>query len=304
MEHSFSSQHRDRVFIGIGFALMAFFLFAAMNGMVKFVSANHTPIEIAFYRCVMASIPMFIFMLIKTPQDLDLRRVKMPGILALRVIIGISAMVVMFESLQHLPLSTATMIFLLATLMTPAAAHFILHERMGVRRWAAIIFGLGGAALVLGPSAEGKVLGVILAVAASFGHTGAQISLRMLKGESPYVLTFTFTLGGALLLSPFIFMNGLQWFHSIQDFLWICLITVVGTIGQYFLAHAFKNASASIISPFALTGIVWATLLDIIIWSYVPGWPVFVGAGFIIIAKLYFAYREYQLQKIGQEQTK
>ena len=74
-------------------------------------------------------------------------------------------------------------------------------------------------------------------------------------------------------------------------FLFLC-IGITGGVGQYCLASALKLAPASVIAPINYTGLLWATLLDIIFWSYLPGWPVFMGGAIIIAAQAYIMHRE------------
>jgi drug/metabolite transporter (DMT)-like permease len=52
--------HKEHVVRGMVAALAAFFMFTVMNVFAKLLSANHSVIEIAFYRNLIASLP-FLF---------------------------------------------------------------------------------------------------------------------------------------------------------------------------------------------------------------------------------------------------
>ena len=52
------------------------------------------------------------------------------------------------------------------------------------------------------------------------------------------------------------------------------------------LYEGFRYAPASVIAPIEYTGLLWAFVYGFAIWSDVPGWRVFLGAGLILGASL------------------
>ena len=65
------------------------------------------------------------------------------------------------------------------------------------------------------------------------------------------------------------------------------IIGISGGLWHYCLTLGFQRAPASVLAPFNYTGLLWATLFDIMLWGYVPGLPVYLGATLIIAAQLY-----------------
>ena len=282
-------QHKDQIFKGIGFGLAAFFLFAAMSAAAKLLTDTHSVFEIAFYRSLIAAVPFAGFILLSKRYDLLV--VKKRGALAFRIVIGIVGLVFTFSAMKHLPIADATLIFLTATLITPMMALIILKEKMGRRRWLAIIFGLCGVALLVGPTGQGAMIGIIFGFAAAFCHSSTQVVLRILKQENSLTITFYFLIGGSLLMAPFMPFVASP-FENAQELWLMATVGATGAIAQICLSLAFKYAPANSISPFNFSGILWATLFDILIWSYIPGWPVFLGAAMMLMAKLYILNRE------------
>lgn len=286
--------HKDRVFLGIFFGLCAFFGFAVMSMGAKILTDTNSVFEISFYRCLITAIPMLFIILYK--KRYDLIAVQNKKLVSLRVVLGILALITTFATAKYLPLADATLLFMLATLITPIMAFFFLSEQMGWRRWTAVCIGLIGVALILQPRGEFVVLGTALGVFSALMHSTAQILLRKLKRESSFALTFYFVLGGVVLLAPAMPFLA-RGFHTWFDIGVLMLVGISGGLGQYCLALAFHYAPASSVSPFSFSGLVWAVLFDIVIWSLMPGYPVFIGAAILIATKLYILRREQILMK-------
>jgi len=279
---------QDRIYLGIFYACIAFFCFAVMGAMNKLLTGQHHVVEIAFYRNMLGLIPCFIYIAMK--KNINLVKTDMPRAMGLRAIIGTIGLLLTFAAIQALPISNATVLFFVSTLLTPVLAYFLLREHVGPHRWAAILIGFIGVILVAGPSAELTLIGVILALGAAICHASIQVLIRAMKSQNPFTITFYFFLGGFIL--PGLFMPWFATMPTAQSALILLGIGVFGGFGQVFLTLGFQSAPASLLSPFNYTGLLWAVIFDVMIWSIIPGWPVFTGAAIIICANLYIIYRE------------
>jgi drug/metabolite transporter (DMT)-like permease len=68
-------------------------------------------------------------------------------------------------------------------------------------------------------------------------------------------------------------------------------------LGHFCIIQAFRNAPASVVSPFSYSSLIWATLIGYLIWGDFPGNNVWLGAALIIISGLYIFWRESILRK-------
>lgn len=282
------SVHRDHVIKGIMYVCIAFFLFTVMQLLAKLLTGKYHVIEIAFYRNLVATIPMTLYIL-KT-RRYRLLMSDMPIALTFRVLIGTVGLILTFGAVQYLPLSNATVIFFTGTLLTPVMSFIFLKEHVGWHRWAAVLVGMTGVVLVARPSIELTMIGVVIALAAAFTHSCVQVVLRYMKQESAFTVTYYFVFGGTVL--PGLLM---PWFYNPltpESMLILIGIGIAGGFAQYCLTKAFQRAPASLLSPFGYTALLWTTVFDIVIWHYIPGWPVFLGGGIIILSKLYIIRRE------------
>jgi drug/metabolite transporter (DMT)-like permease len=79
---------------------------------------------------------------------------------------------------------------------------------------------------------------------------------------------------------------------------WLLLIAsgLAGMLGHLCIIQAFRNAPASVVSPFSYSSLIWATLLGYLIWGDFPGLNVWMGALLIIISGLYIFWRESKIR--------
>lgn len=288
MEIASAAQHEDKILKGIASACLAFFLLTLMNVFVKLLAETHHVIEIAFYRNLIPLLLLSAYLAVT--RRAEILKTGKPKAMVFRVLIGTIGLYLTFTAVELLPLADATVLFFASTLMLPVIAFFVLKEHMGWRRWMAVIIGFSGVILIAQPTLEVQMLGVIVALAASLFHAIVQVSLRYLKTEASLTVLFYFLLGGTLMSAIF-----LPWVANVpepKEFLYFLALGLSGGAAQYFLTSAFRMAPATVISPFNYTGLIWATGFDILIWHYVPGWPVFIGAAIIILSKLYIIHRE------------
>jgi len=283
-----NQQHSDQVFKGVLFAATAFFLLAVMNAIAKVLSEEHHVIEIAFYRNLFSFIPFLLFIL--GTKRLHLFKTQRPKMIAFRSVFGLICLCTTFAAFQALPMAEVTVLLFTSSLLMPALSYFILKERVGRYRWAAIAIGLCGVIIMAGPSGMMNMTGVVLALLAATMHATLGMILRSLKTESPLTVTFYFVTTGMVLSG--LFMPFIATPPDTEEIPLLLGLGFTGALAQLCLASAFKNAPAAAVSPFNYTGLIWATGFDILIWQAVPGWPVFLGGFIVIGSSLFIAYRE------------
>lgn len=285
-----NKQHVDWPIKGIAFAATAYGLLAIMNMLAKVLAENHHIIEIAFYRNLVSVIPFLAFIILT--KQFHLFKTSKPKALAARSIVGTVSLVTTFSAFTMLPMAETTVLLFTTTLIVPALAFFILGERVGIHRWSAIIIGFLGVLMIVGLKGfSGTWLGIGLAIAAALMHASLGLLLRFMKTESPVTVTFYFVLTGMILTGlcmPFIAKTPTPF-----ELLLLIGTGIAGGLAQFCLAGALKNAPIAVTAPLNYTGLIWATGFDIMIWSVVPGWPVYAGAAIVISANMYVIYREH-----------
>lgn len=279
----------DNIQKAVACALAAHFLFFVMSACAKVLSETHHVAEIAFYRNALILIPFMVFLYAKGKTDLF--KTKRPKLIALRAIVGSIGLIISYSAIARLPMSYVTVLFFTSTLLTPVFAFFFLKEYIGIHRWSAVFIGMLGVVIIAQPSGDLNMLGLILALLAAATHASMFVTLRQLKTESPYTVTFYFILVGAVL--PGFLMPWIAHTPTYSE-LWIfILVAASGGIAQLFMTYSYKYAPASFITPFSYSALLWTILADIFVWRYdIEFDAVLGGAALIIAAQLYILYRE------------
>jgi len=197
-----------------------------------------------------------------------------------------------FECLRYLELADAIAIAFAAPLFITAMSGPILGEKVGWRRWTAVILGLVGVVVALQPGRHGISWGALLALIAAITYAMGQLWLRPLAGlEKSHNIVFYGTLfSGLIVLGPAIH----EWTWPVNAFDWglFLLQGSCSTLGQLCMVRAFRVGEASLLAPFEYTALIWAGLFGYIIWGDMPTLQVLGGTAIIICASLYIAHRE------------
>ena len=82
-------------------AMGAFLMFTVMNMFAKMLSANHSVIEIAFYRNLIACIPFLIMIFVFDRREILVIRSK-PSLVGIRAAIGTISLVALHIGLHEL----------------------------------------------------------------------------------------------------------------------------------------------------------------------------------------------------------
>lgn len=285
--HAAAGAHRWRAAL---FMLAAVGLFALMDAGLKLLTAHYPPMQISAIRGG-ASLPFVLVWVLSTVSVRSLFRVRWPLHL-LRAVLGIMMMAPFIYALRTLPLSTAYTIFFIAPLLITALSVPILGERVGPRRWTAIVVGFLGVMVVLRPTGEGVAsLAGLAVLLAAFGYAVSAITVRVLartdSSQSIVVwLLVSMAVGAGLLALP-------QWVPIRAEDLWLITgVGVAGALGQYAITEAFRRGEASLIAPLEYSALLWGVLLDFSLWNVLPDAITWVGAAIIVLSGLYLLRRE------------
>ncbi len=272
------------------FMLAAVGLFALMDAGLKLLTAHYPPMQISAMRSG-ASLPFVLAWVLSTVSVRSLFRVRWPLHL-LRAVLGIMMMAPFIYALRTLPLSTAYTIFFIAPLLITALSVPILGERVGPRRWTAIVVGFLGVMVVLRPTGEGIAsLAGLAVLLAAFGYAVSAITVQVLartdSSQSIVVwLLVSMAVGAGLLALP-------QWVPIRAEDLWLIVgVGVAGALGQYTITEAFRRGEASLIAPLEYSALLWGVLLDFSLWNVLPDAVTWVGAAIVVLSGLYLLRRE------------
>jgi drug/metabolite transporter (DMT)-like permease len=266
-------------------------VFALLDVLIKWVGARYATPQIVFFRALFGLVPLLLL--------LPWRR----GLLAAIQVdplwphlarggVQVIAMRTFYASLQFLPLTTATAIGFATPLFVTALSIPVLGERVGWRRWTAVIAGFAGVLIIMRPgTAVFDPASLLVVSAAAVYAMMLLMGRRFTAGGHPAAQVFWMTLvplSVSALLLPWFWQvpaTPLDWSLSIA-------IGLVGGTGIFLITLAFRYAPASLIAPIDYTALAWAALWGGLIWGETVSPILLLGAGLIVSAGLYIWWRE------------
>lgn len=294
--------HKEHVVRGMMAATGAFFMFTVMNVFAKLLSANHSVIEIAFYRNLVASVPFLLLVFAFGRREILVIRSK-PGFVGLRAVLGCLSLMATFAAYSLMPMAETTILLFTSSLLIPVLGIVFLKEQVGPYRWAAIVAGFLGITIVAQPTGAVYALGIAVALGAALMHATLQIVLRYLgRFESPETITFYFVVIGTVVAAlplPFVAVQ-----PTLAEIPLLFGVGLSGAAAQWLLSVAFRNAPAAIVTVFNYSGIVWSIVFGWLIWNELPLPAVLGGALVVVASNALIVWRESRLSRIKNDQSR
>jgi len=198
-----------------------------------------------------------------------------------------------YWSITIVPLAEATAITFVAPLVTTAISPILLREKVGIRRWVSVFIGFIGIMIVLRPEFSGDRIGYVIAFAAGVSIGFFYAFNRLLASSAPPIVNLTYSsVIGAILLTPLIFS---VWINPrVEDWGIIIGFCSIAAMGQTCLFNAFLYGEASLLAPFTLSQIVFATIFGYMFFNDFPDSISILGIVIIVVSAAYIAIRETQ----------
>jgi drug/metabolite transporter (DMT)-like permease len=274
---------------GIALMCAAVLLFTLSSTMVKALPQGFPLSEIVFFRCLPAFLPLLLVM--RRTGGWSLLRTTRPGAHLFRVAVGGVALFLGFYTLTLMPLADYIAFTFAAPLFATLLSIPILGERVGVRRWSAVIAGFAGVLLMTQPGAQSLDTVTLLALATAFVIALATVAIRNLGRTEPSVATvFWFTLAGTLISGV---MLPFEWRAPLlREWAFLLGIGLTSGIGQLLLAEAYRLAPPAVIAPFDYTALLWSMLLGLVFFGTFPEPIVLAGAALVVGSGIYIVFRE------------
>lgn len=214
----------------------------------------------------------------------------------LRALVMAGATVCYFFALRFIALADAAAILFCAPLVVTALSGLILGEKVGPRRWIAVVLGLCGMLLIVRPGIGPPNWGALLALGATFCFSAYFLLTRKLAGRTPPVLTLWFmAVIGTAAMTPFAFV-----FWQAPDLKAWGLMFGLGAVmalGHLFIIRGLDHIEASAMAPLTYLEIVTATALGYFLFGDFPDALTWAGCAVVIAAGLFVIYRERRVQQ-------
>ena len=280
--------------------LVGTFFLTAMVVIVRNLSDDLHPFEIAFFRCLLGFLMLLPILLRNGIKSMHTKNI---GGMALRSVFHTGGMLFYFMALTLMPLAELSSLTFLAPLIITLLAVLLLGEKLGIRRIVSLFIGFSGALIILRPGSEVIGTGAIYALGSVFSWAGAVIVIKHLSHTNS---TVTITIYGLFFLTLFTLIPAsFVWrWPTFDQYIWLFALAAVGTVGQLLFTEAMKVADVTLVMPFDFAKLIYASLFGFFIFSEVPSFWTLVGGGIIFGSSTYVAYRERQTKNVVSERIK
>jgi drug/metabolite transporter (DMT)-like permease len=285
---SVAATGRSAALAGIGFMLIAVFLFALNSAAGKWLVARYPVGEFMLIRSSFTL--LFLGPFIWHAGPAAFANVPRPGLQVLRVVLSAVEVAMFFWAVSYLPLADTTTFYLAGPIYVTALSVLLLRERVGWRRWTAVLIGFTGVVIALRPSSSSFTLPALIALSGSVTYALVMITTRMLRQTNDVMLMTAYFIGAVafgLVTAPFGWVT-----PTAFDVLCLAGVGFANIVAQFCVIRSLKLASASVVVPYQYTLIVWSVVFGWLMFAELPDIYTIGGAAIIVAAGLYIFWRE------------
>jgi drug/metabolite transporter (DMT)-like permease len=275
---------------GIVYMTCAVSMFPFINASAKYLSASYPITEIVWARfaghlafVVLAFFPRLRWSLFATAR---------PTIQIARSMLLLASTCLFVSAIGRLPLATASSIGFASPFLVTALSVPVLHERVGRRRWSAVVVGFIGVLIVIRPGSGFADWATLLVLGSTSCYAIYQVITRLLSShDKPETGIVYAALVGTVAMSM---IAPLHWRlpGPALDWLLFCCLGFFGGFGHYFVIKAYRCGPAAVIAPFSYGELLGSTVIGYYAFGNFPDAWTWLGASIIVSCGVYIAYRE------------
>ncbi len=273
-----------------GFALIVLgtALLSSMHALVRGVSHDIHPFEIAFFRNLFGFI---IFIPWLARRGLSALRTDRIGLHAMRGVCNSGSMLCWFTALSLIPLAQASALTLATPICVAFGASLFLRERVGPARWLAALGGIVGTLVIARPGFTTIGFGVALVLGSSVLAAGSKLFAKELSdtNSAATIVAYVTIFMAAITLVPALFVWHWPDWGSLAR---LVAIGVLGTTAHMCIVRSYRWLDVSFVEPFMFLRLPWAAVIGFVAFTEVPTLETWTGGLIIGAAILILAWHE------------
>ena len=275
--------------LGITLLCSGVAFFSVGEACVKARSKDYDILQVVWARYLFHAV---VFILIFSRSGIvNQMKTSRPILHVARSIVLMLGTITFFTALIYLSMPEAVAINFAAPLLVTALSIPILGEKVGPRRWVAILIGFAGVLIIIRPGLGVMHWAAVLPLLTAIFYAAYQIMTRIAgrTEDTRTSLFWTSTVGVIVMtcIVPFVWKS--------PDLASWGIMVAMGALfgfGHYLLIRAFEVTAVSTLSPFQYTQIVWVTIISVIIFKQIPDNYSILGTAIVIASGLYVWHRE------------
>ena len=276
--------------------LSAWAMLPVMDGFAKYLSSTLPVLQITWSRYFFTVVIVLPIMLIFFRKNITWT--EQPKLQLIRGLLLFCANILFFYSISIISLAKALTLAFIAPLIVTGLSSFLLGEKVGIKRWTAVIIGFIGSLIVIRPGFVEINLASIAALGTGVMYGFYLIVTRKLHNSDNPLLTLLLTgiVGAVLgsLIMPTVWVS-----PTITEWYMMFAIGFFASIGHLFLILSLRYADASKLAPFGYFEIVTSIIIGYYFFNHFPDSWTFLGLFIIISSGIYIFRREHKIRSIS-----
>jgi len=301
---------------GIIFLVLAALVISIQNIAIKWIGGDYSALEIVAIRSVVALPLTLLFYRYEgksgRPTTRGLPTTQQPRLEYLRGVFLFLSYTTYMMGLAALPLAEIEAIRFSGPLMITLLSVLILGEKVGPRRWLALMIGFIGVLLIVKPGSATFNLGsIFILISVLFYALTAILTRKLQTTDSSATMAYYSSLVylvAAFVLAPLPAIVGevpdahpsiafliRAWnMPTLIDLIIMAGLGLVWAGWMYLMSRAYSLAAASVAAPFEYISLPINIMWGFLIWGEIPTWLTLAGAALTLLSGMYVLYRERQ----------
>jgi S-adenosylmethionine uptake transporter len=276
------------VLAGVLLMLLGDFMFSLNDAMGKWLVASFSVGQILVIRSF-GSFIILAPMIARQGSD-ALFRIERPPLQILRVVMTTADVALFYAAVAYLPLADVMTFYMAGPIYVAAISHFFLGERIGWRRWLAVLIGFVGVLIALRPSTAMLSWPSVFGLGGSLAFSLTLVLSRRLRQTSDATLVAWQTV--AALATGLVLSIGNWRSASALDWAAMLALGVVAGSAHMLITRSLKLAPASLLAPLQYSLLIWAIALGFLFFGDIPDAQIIVGSIIIVLAGLFIFHRK------------
>ena len=260
---------------------------AVMQAVVKLISSDLHPFIVTLYR---AGLVFIVFLPVLFLQGRTAFQTSSVWLQVLRGSVGGVGMLCVFTGLSMISLAEVTVLLFTVPIFATLLSIVFLAEKVGIRRWTAILLGFLGIVIIARPQGSINAGHLYILCAALSWSMSILIAKKLTEKDTIISITFWQAMGCV----PLAFIASLfVWeLPNLIQLGYLLGIAVLGTIGHALLYAALKVGRISVILPLDYIRIIWSAGLGFLLFGQLPTLYLYAGGLLIIAATAFLSFRD------------
>ena len=270
----------------------AWMIVPVMDALAKHLSVSMDVFQIAWARYFFSVLFTLSLMIIFYRKTLVWS--KNPKLQLIRGFVLAFSTLCFFYAISIISLPKALTLAFVAPITCTAFSPIFLKEKVGIRRWSAVLVGFIGALIVIRPGFIEVNLATLAAVSCGICYGFYFLITRKLSTSDNSLLTLLFTsVVGLAIIS--LFLPSVWVYPTLNQWIIMVLIGLIASVAHLFIIISLKYADASKLAPLGYTEIITNIIISYYFFHELPDSWTYLGLFIIVLSGLFISSREYYL---------